>query len=195
MPRRQRADEEAVVSDDGDLTDEEGEWSDEEEEEDYDVDEGQEQSDGAQASNTQILLVRPPPPLGEHVASPRSILREPGSAPSSPDERRLLLATKMPSYSGGTSDSDSGRLRRATLGSAASPRAQRLSTLGRRKSMSKPPRGSSSFGQTVSCWRGSYSLTLALPTILLCDSSSTQLRFYWELGCFQSLWPLHTQDG
>ncbi|CAE6469193.1 unnamed protein product [Rhizoctonia solani] len=142
--RRELDEEEGTMSDDGDLTDG-GEYSDEEREEgdDYDVDEDQEQ-DGL--LDTQHLLIRAGPALSEFGTSPRSILRETGSVASSPDERRLLLATKVPTYSDNTSDR--GRSRGQTLGSTASPHMRRLS-LNRRKSISRPPRGSSSYGQTL----------------------------------------------
>ncbi|KAF8605185.1 hypothetical protein BDV93DRAFT_439599 [Ceratobasidium sp. AG-I] len=55
----------------------------------------------------------------------------------------------MPSYSGSNGDTISSGGRRPTIGSTASPRARRLSNIARRKSVSKPPRGSSSFGQTL----------------------------------------------
>ncbi|KAG8763255.1 hypothetical protein FRC11_005032 [Ceratobasidium sp. 423] len=142
--RRGLGDEEAVMSEDGDLTDEEGEWSDEELEEgdDYDYDVDQEH-----VLDAQNLVIRPGPALSEYGTSPRSILREPGSVVSSPDERRLLLTTKVPTYSDNTSDSR-GRPRGQTLGSTASPHLRRLS-INRRKSLSRPPRGSSSYGQTL----------------------------------------------
>ncbi|CAE6456113.1 unnamed protein product [Rhizoctonia solani] len=144
--RRLSDEEEGIRSEDGDLTDEEEEeWSNEEREgDDYDVDEDQEQDD---PSETQHLLIRPGPTLSEYGASPRSILREPGSVTSSPDERRLLLATKVPTYSDNTNDSR-GRPRGQALGSIASPHTRRLS-INRRKSVSRPPRGSSSYGQTL----------------------------------------------
>ncbi|QRV90697.1 Transmembrane amino acid transporter protein [Ceratobasidium sp. AG-Ba] len=161
FPRRQRDEEESVLSDDGELT-EEGEWEDDSGDEEHtegegedDVDEEYDQTD-VFISDPQRHLQRPPPPLsrspgipyGEYGSSPRSILREPGSVTSSPDERRLLLVTKMPSYSGsGGSETDSPRLHR-TGGSVGSPGPRRLS-ISRRKSISKPPRGSSSFGQTL----------------------------------------------
>ncbi|CAE6480796.1 unnamed protein product [Rhizoctonia solani] len=143
--RRGVEDEEAMMSEDGDLTDEDEEWSGEEQEGgDYGADEDQEQDD---IPDAQTLLIRPGPALSEYGTSPRSILREPGSVVSSPDERRLLLATKVPTYSD-NSDSQ-GRPRGRTLGSTASPRIRRLSIINRRKSMSRPPRGSSSYGQTL----------------------------------------------
>ncbi|CAE6428329.1 unnamed protein product [Rhizoctonia solani] len=146
--RRGVDDEEANISEDGDLTDEE-ECSDEEEEEDgYDVDEDRERDDELQGLDAQHLMIRPGPALSEYGTSPRSILREPGSVASSPDERRLLLASKVPSYSDNTSDSR-GRPRGQTFASTASPLTRRLSIIGRRKSISRPPRGSSSYGQTL----------------------------------------------
>ncbi|KAL5641605.1 hypothetical protein ACGC1H_001921 [Rhizoctonia solani] len=142
--RRELDEEEGIMSEDGDLTGDEGEYSDEEREEgdDYDVNEAQYQDE---LLDTQHLLIRAGPALSELGTSPRSILREPGSVVSSPDERRLLLATKVPTYSDNTSDR--GRPR-GQLGSPASPRMRRLS-LNRRKSISRPPRGSSSYGQTL----------------------------------------------
>ncbi|KAJ1311803.1 hypothetical protein OPQ81_010268 [Rhizoctonia solani] len=145
--RRVMDDEEAGMSEDGDLADEEEECSDEEGEEgeSYDVDEDQERSD---ALDTPHLLVRSGPGLSEDGTSPRSILREPGSVVSSPDERRRLLATKVPTYSDNTSDYGR-RSRGQTFGSPASPHMRRLSVINRRRSVSRPPRGSSSYGQTL----------------------------------------------
>ncbi|KAF8680388.1 Transmembrane amino acid transporter protein [Rhizoctonia solani] len=146
--RRRLEDEEANVSEDGDLTGEE-EWSDEEREgDDYDVDEEQEQDDESHDLDAQRLIIRPGPMLNEYGTSPRSILREPGSVASSPDERRLLLATKVPTYSDNASDSR-GRPLGQTFTSNSSPRTRRLSIVSRRKSISRPPRGSSSYGQTL----------------------------------------------
>ncbi|CAE6473471.1 unnamed protein product [Rhizoctonia solani] len=145
--RREVDEEEGIVSEDGDLTDEEGDWSDEEQDEsdEYDVDEGQEQGE---ALGTQHLIIRPGTALSEDGTSPRSILREHDSVASSPDERRLLLSTKVPTYSDNMSDSR-GRPHGHTLGNTASPRMRRLSIINRRKSLSRLPRGSSSYGQTL----------------------------------------------
>jgi hypothetical protein len=138
------------MSENGDLTDQE-EWSDEEGEYgDYDVDEDQERHDGPRTLDAQHLIIRPGPALSEYGTSPQSILREPGSVASSPDERRLLLTTKVPSYSDDASEIR-GRPHGQTFVSTASPRTRRLSIISRRKSVSRPPRGSSSYGQTVSC--------------------------------------------
>ncbi|CAE6480983.1 unnamed protein product [Rhizoctonia solani] len=166
--RREVDEEEGIVSEDGDLTDEEGDWSDEEQDEsdEYDVDEGQEQGEAlgtqhliirpgtalsqeqGEALGTQHLIIRPGTALSEDGTSPRSILREHDSVASSPDERRLLLSTKVPTYSDNMSDSR-GRPHGHTLGNTASPRMRRLSIINRRKSLSRLPRGSSSYGQTL----------------------------------------------
>ncbi|CEL57373.1 Vacuolar amino acid transporter 1 OS=Saccharomyces cerevisiae (strain ATCC 204508 / S288c) GN=AVT1 PE=1 SV=1 [Rhizoctonia solani AG-1 IB] len=146
--RRGADDEEANMSEDGDFTDQE-EWSDEEGEYgDYDVDEDQERHDGPRTPDAQHLIIRPGPALSEYGTSPQSILREPGSVASSPDERRLLLTTKVPSYSDDASEIR-GRPHGQTFASTASPRTRRLSIISRRKSVSRPPRGSSSYGQTL----------------------------------------------
>ncbi|KAG9124660.1 hypothetical protein FRC07_010722 [Ceratobasidium sp. 392] len=155
IPRRQRDEEESIVSEDGDLT-EEGEWEDEEGEDDeqdegeeYDVDDAYDHD--VHISDSQRHYPRPLPHIqgvhfNDHPPSPRSILREPGSVTGSPDERRHLLAHKMPTYGSGASDTDSTHLRHTS--SISSPRMRRLS-MAHRKSVSKPPRGSSSFGQTL----------------------------------------------
>lgn len=160
LSRRPR-DEEDGISEDGDLTDEEEEWYDEGEEQDGEYDDDVDeypQVQEAYSPDPRRFLTRPPPAsLSQDASSPQSILREPGSVASSPaDERRVLLATKMPSYSGSNSDTIGSGGRRPTIGSTASPRVRRLSNIARRKSISKPPRGSSSFGQTVSCRQGSF---------------------------------------
>ncbi|KAG8726383.1 hypothetical protein FRC12_023450, partial [Ceratobasidium sp. 428] len=157
IPRRQRDEEESIMSEDGDLT-EEGEWEDEEyedeerDEDEDDVDEEYDQTEPHTVSDPQRHLHRalsrsPAVQFNDHISSPRSILREPGSTTSSPvGERRLLLAHKVQSYGSGASDTDSTHLRRTR--SISSPRVRRLS-VAHRKSVSKPPRGSSSFGQTL----------------------------------------------
>ncbi|KAG8737451.1 hypothetical protein FRC10_008168 [Ceratobasidium sp. 414] len=159
LPRGSRDEEESIISEDGDLT-EEGEWEDgdgdeeQDEEDEDDVDEDQDQSDAYTADphghfprHFPASLPRSPGvPFNDHAPSPRSILREPGSATPSPGERRILLVTKMPSYGSGASDAGTTPGRRAT--SISSPHMRRLS-VAHRKSVSKPPRGSSSFGQTL----------------------------------------------
>lgn len=130
IPHRQ-GDEEAVISDDGDSTDEGSRFD----QEDYDVNEDQESNERAYASDTQNGLIYRP-----------SLLRE--DAPGS-DERRPLLAAKIPSYLGKATDLDLECTHKGILDDTESSGARPFSVAGHRKNISKPPRGSSSYRQTV----------------------------------------------